>query len=175
MRQPARITCISRMMLAKTLGSFVLTAVADIVGCSRPYVWLKKHGSVWLRVPAPCCLTLCAWLLSFHPTAAGRVSAAYGSVYISGAMLWLWLRDAVRPTLWDGIGVAVSLLGMAIMMLSARHSSTLSLTLRGRSCHTVLHAAIISPEGTCTSFAPHDRCVQGRPITYQSHRRHSSG
>jgi small multidrug resistance family-3 protein len=109
------------MSIAQTFGLFVLTAFAEIIGCYLPYLWLKKHGSGWLLVPAACSLALFAWLLSLHPTAAGRVYAAYGGVYISVAMLWLWLIDSVRPTLWDGIGVAVSLLGMAIMMFSSHH------------------------------------------------------
>ena len=103
----------------------MLTAFAEIVGCYLPYLCLKKHGSGWLLVPAASSLALFAWLLSLHPTAAGRVYAAYGGVYISVAILWLWLIDSVWPTLWDCIGVAVSLLGMAIIMFSARYSSTL--------------------------------------------------
>jgi small multidrug resistance family-3 protein len=108
------------MIFLKTLGLFVLTALAEIIGCYLPYLWLKKQGSVWLLLPAALSLAVFAWLLSLHPTAAGRVYAAYGGVYISVAILWLWLVDAVRPTLWDCIGVAVCLLGMAIIMFSSR-------------------------------------------------------
>lgn len=106
------------MIIAKTLGLFVLTALAEIVGCYLPYLWLKKQGSVWLLVPAACSLALFAWLLSLHPTAAGRVYAAYGGVYISVAIVWLWRVDSVRPTVWDVVGVAVSLLVMAIIMFA---------------------------------------------------------
>jgi small multidrug resistance family-3 protein len=106
------------MIIAKTLGLFVLTALAEILGCYPPYLWLKKQGSVWLLVPAACSLALFAWLLSLHPTAAGRVYGAYGGVYISVAILWLWLIDSVRPTVWNVIGVAVSLLGTVIIMFS---------------------------------------------------------
>ena len=105
------------MFIAKTLGLFVATALAEIVGCYLPYLWLKKSGSAWLLLPAAASLALFAWLLSLHPTAAGRVYAAYGGVYISVAILWLWLVDAVRPTAWDLLGVAVCLVGMAIIML----------------------------------------------------------
>jgi small multidrug resistance family-3 protein len=108
------------MRIAKTFMLFILTACAEIVGCYLPYLWLKQNGSVWFLVPAACSLALFVWLLSLHPTAAGRVYAAYGGVYVSVAILWLWLIDAVRPTLWDCIGVAVALLGMAIIMLAAR-------------------------------------------------------
>jgi len=66
-----------------------------------------------------------AWLLSLHPTAAGRVYAAYGGVYIPVAILWLWLVDSVRPTAWDIVGVAVCLLGMGIIIWGARPASSL--------------------------------------------------
>lgn len=108
------------MYITRTFGLFILTALAEIVGCYLPYLWLKHHGSAWLLVPAACSLALFAWLLSLHPTAAGRVYAAYGGVYVSMAIVWLWLVDDVRPTRWDIIGVAVSLLGMAIIMFAPR-------------------------------------------------------
>jgi small multidrug resistance family-3 protein len=73
-------------------------------------------------LPAAASLALFAWLLSLHPTAAGRVYAAYGGVYVSVAILWLWLVDAVRPTPWDLLGVAICLLGMSIIMLGSRHA-----------------------------------------------------
>ena len=109
------------MLLAKTLALFVLTANAEIVGCYLPYLWLRKHGSAWLLLPAAASLAVFAWLLSLHPTAAGRVYAAYGGVYVAVAMLWLWLVDAVRPTAWDLFGAAVCLVGMAIIMLGPHH------------------------------------------------------
>ena len=105
--------------LVKTLGLFVITAIAEILGCYLPYLWLKKGASVWLLVPAALSLALFAWLLSLHPTAAGRVYAAYGGVYVSVAILWLWLVDTVRPTTWDLVGLVFCLLGMAVIMLGA--------------------------------------------------------
>ncbi len=108
------------MELAKTFLLFVVTAVAEIVGCYLPYLWLKQDKSAWLLVPAAGCLALFAWLLTLHPTAAGRVYAAYGGVYIGVAMVWLMLVDKVKPTPTDWIGVAVSLVGMAIIILGRR-------------------------------------------------------
>ncbi|RXS41690.1 hypothetical protein EST55_11970 [Idiomarina sp. 29L] len=43
-----------------------MTAIAEIVGCYLPYLWLKKDGSAWLLIPA----------------AISRVYAAYGGVYV---------------------------------------------------------------------------------------------
>lgn len=49
------------------------------------------------------------------------VYAAYGGVYVSVAIIWLWLVDAVRPTPWDIAGVLICLTGMAVIMLGAHH------------------------------------------------------
>lgn len=106
----------------KTLGLFLVTAVAEIVGCYLPYLWLREGKSVWLLVPGALSLALFAWLLSLHPTAAGRVYAAYGGVYICVAILWLWTVDGIRPNVWDVVGSGVALLGMAIIMFAPRSS-----------------------------------------------------
>lgn len=71
-------------------------------------------------MPAALSLAAFAWLLSLHPQAAGRVYAAYGGVYISVALAWLWMVDSVRPTVTDWIGVGLCLTGMAVIMLGAR-------------------------------------------------------
>lgn len=89
------------MIVIKTLGLFALTAIAEIVGCYLPYVWLRKDGSPWLLVPGAASLALFAWLLTLHPTAAGRVYAAYGGIYVTVALLWLWRVDRVAVTAWD--------------------------------------------------------------------------
>lgn len=107
----------------KTFLLFVVTAVAEIVGCYLPYLWLKQERSAWLLLPAAASLALFAWLLTLHPTAAGRVYAAYGGVYVGVALLWLMLVDKVRPTTTDWVGVAVSLAGMAIIMFGPRSDS----------------------------------------------------
>jgi len=107
----------------KTLALFIVTALAEIIGCYLPYLWLKKGATAWLIVPAALSLALFSWLLSLHPAAAGRVYAAYGGVYVSVALLWLWTVDAIKPTLWDVVGAGVSLTGMCIIMFAPRHAS----------------------------------------------------
>ena len=104
----------------KTLALFLLTALAEIVGCYLPYLWLREGKSIWLLIPAALSLGLFAWLLSLHPTATGRVYAAYGGVYIMMALLWLWAVDGIQPTQWDLIGAGIALLGMAIIMFAPR-------------------------------------------------------
>jgi small multidrug resistance family-3 protein len=106
--------------LIKTFLLFALTAVAEIVGCYLPYLWLKEGKSMWLLVPAAISLAVFAWLLTLHPAAAGRIYAAYGGVYIGVAIIWLWLVEGIRPTGWDIVGAGVAMLGMAIIMFSPR-------------------------------------------------------
>lgn len=106
--------------MLKTLFLFALTAVAEIVGCYLPYLWLKAGKSAWLLLPAAASLALFAWLLTLHPTAAGRIYAAYGGVYIGVAILWLWVVDGIKPTGWDVLGAGVAMLGMAMIMFAPR-------------------------------------------------------
>lgn len=83
-----------------------------------PYLWLRQGKSALLLVPASLSLALFAWLLSLHPTAAGRVYAAHGGVYVVVAIMWLWMVEGVRPTVWDISGAVVALAGIAIIMFA---------------------------------------------------------
>lgn len=110
------------MFEPKTFGLFVATAIAEIVGCYLPYLWLTKGAPAWVLLPAAGSLALFVWLLTLHPTAAGRVYAAYGGVYVATAILWLWAIDGVRPTIWDLADAAVTITGMGIIMFAPRYA-----------------------------------------------------
>lgn len=105
-----------KRMILKTFFLFVVTAIAEIVGCYLPYVWLRKGGSPWLLVPAALSLALFAWLLTMHPAASGRVYAAYGCVYVATALSWLKFVDGVSLSTTDMLGGAVALVGMLIIV-----------------------------------------------------------
>jgi small multidrug resistance family-3 protein len=99
----------------RTLGLYALTALAEIVGCYLPYRWLRRGDSVLLLVPAAASLALFAWLLTLHPSAAGRTYAAYGGVYVVVAIGWLWAVDGQTPDRWDLAGAGVTLVGMSLI------------------------------------------------------------
>ena len=105
------------MELLRIAGLFAVTALAEIVGCYLPWLVLKQGRSVWLLVPAAASLALFAWLLTLHPSAAGRTYAAYGGMYIAAALVWLWLVDGVTLTRWDLAGASIALIGMAVIAL----------------------------------------------------------
>lgn len=96
---------------------FAVTAVAEIVGCYLPWLVLRQGRSAWLLIPAAISLALFAWLLTLHPTAAGRTYAAYGGMYIAVALLWLRFVDGLALTRWDVAGAAIALVGMAVIAL----------------------------------------------------------
>jgi small multidrug resistance family-3 protein len=105
------------MFILKSFGLFALTALAEIVGCYLPYLWLKKGASAWLLLPAFASLIAFVWLLTLHPVAAGRVYAAYGGVYVAVALVWLSRVERVPLTTWDITGAAVAITGMGIIVL----------------------------------------------------------
>lgn len=108
------------MVVAKTIALFVVTAVAEIIGCYLPFLWLRHGRPAWYLAPAAVSLTAFAWLLSLHPTGAGRTYAAYGGVYVTVAVSWMWLVEKQKPDRWDLIGSAVALIGMAIIAFGPR-------------------------------------------------------
>ena len=105
------------MELLRIAGLFAVTALAEIVGCYLPWLVLKQGRSIWLLIPAAASLALFAWLLTLHPSAAGRTYAAYGGMYIAVALVWLWLVDGVTLTRWDLTGASIALIGMAVIAL----------------------------------------------------------
>lgn len=108
------------MNILTTAALFAVTAVAEIVGCYLPYLWLRQGRSPWLLIPAALSLAVFSWLLTLHPAAAGRTYAAYGGVYVTIALAWLWAVDGVRLQRWDYVGVALCLAGMAVIMFAPR-------------------------------------------------------
>ena len=105
------------MELMRLIFLFAVTALTEIIGCYLPWLVFKQGKSYLLLLPAAMSLALFAWLLTLHPTAAGRTYAAYGGMYIAVALLWLRLVDGISLTRWDITGAAIALAGMAIIAL----------------------------------------------------------
>ena len=110
----------SALFLLKTLGLFIATAIAEIVGCYLPYLWLKEGHSVWLLIPAAISLALFAYLLTFHPAESGRVYAAYGGIYIMMSLLWVALVEKHLPSIWDGLGAMLCIVGALVIFFNAQ-------------------------------------------------------
>ncbi len=100
-----------------TFCLFLLTALAEILGCYFPYLILNQERSHWLWVPTALSLVVFVWLLTLHPAASGRIYAAYGGVYVLSALLWLRFVDQVSLSRWDLVGGMVVLIGATIIIL----------------------------------------------------------
>jgi small multidrug resistance family-3 protein len=120
-RRARAIANVLGMQVARTVSLFVATAVCEIVGCYLAYAWLRLGRTPLLLAPAAASLAAFAWLLTLHPTAAGRTYAAYGGVYVATALLWMWIVEGQRPDGWDVVGAAVTLAGMAVIAFGPRH------------------------------------------------------
>lgn len=105
---------------AKTAVLFFVTAVAEILGCYLAYLYLRQGASAWVLLPAGVSLCVFVWLLTLPDSAAGRIYAAYGGVYVATAVLWLWLIEGHRPDAWDLIGAGVAIAGMGIILFAPR-------------------------------------------------------
>ena len=89
--------------------------------CFAFWAWLKLDKSPFWLAPGMVSLALFASLLTLIPSeAAGRAYAAYAGVYIADSILWLWLMESQRPDRWDLTGLAVCLVGSAIILLPSR-------------------------------------------------------
>lgn len=98
---------------------YMAAALAEIAGCYSFWAWLCMGKSVAWLGPGCISLVVFAFLLTQVDTAAaGRAYAAYGGVYISIALVWLWLAEGVRPDRWDLLGAGLCLLGVCVILLT---------------------------------------------------------
>lgn len=96
-------------------------ALAEIAGCYAFWAWLRLDRSPLWIAPGMISLALFAWLLTLIDSdAAGRAYAAYGGVYISASLLWLWAIEGVRPDRWDIWGALICLTGAGVILLGPR-------------------------------------------------------
>ena len=103
---------------------FLAAAIAEIAGCFAFWAWLRLGASIWWLVPGTFALMAFAYLLSLADSQfAGRAYAAYGGIYISAALLWMWVAEGHKPDRWDVTGTAICLVGAAIILLMPRQIS----------------------------------------------------
>ena len=103
------------MLVLKVTALFVATAIAEIVGCWLVLLW-RKGESAWLLVPAALSVAAFACVLTLHPVASGRFSAAYAGISGASAIAWLVLVDGARLDSIDVLGGGLILLGALVMV-----------------------------------------------------------
>ena len=104
-----------------SLFAFAAAAVAEIAGCFAFWAWARLDRSAWWLLPGIACLVAFAWLLTRVDAAfAGRAYAAYGGIYITASLAWLWLVEGSRPDRFDLVGAALCLAGAGVILAGRR-------------------------------------------------------
>jgi len=87
------------MFVLKSIGLFVLAAVAEIGGAY--FVWQgvrEKRGLLWIGAGI-IALGMYGFFATFQPSPHfGRILAAYGGVFVAGSLVWGVVFDGSDPT-----------------------------------------------------------------------------
>lgn len=93
-------------------------AILEIAGCFAFWAWLREGRSPLWLAPGLAALAGFAFLLTrIDASHAGRAYAAYGGIYVTASIAWLWLVERQVPDRWDLIGLVVCLAGSAIIVM----------------------------------------------------------
>ncbi len=104
-----------------TAGWYVLAAFAEIAGCFAVWAWLRLgHSALWTAPGAVSLIFFAYALTRVDADFAGRSYAAYGGVYITASLLWLWGVEGKMPDRWDMAGATLCLCGAAVILLAPR-------------------------------------------------------
>ena len=104
----------------KTIGLFVIAALAEIGGAYLIWRWRNLGQSAWLALIGATLLFLYGFIQTVQTFTFGRVFAAYGGIFIATATLWGWWVDGHTPDRWDWLGAGVCLLGAALIVWGPR-------------------------------------------------------
>lgn len=109
------------MEVIRSVGLFVLAAVAEIGGAWLVWQGVREHrGVVWVGAGI-----IALGLYGFVATLQsdphfGRILAAYGGIFVAGSLAWGMALDGFRPDRYDIAGAFVCLVGVAIIMYAPR-------------------------------------------------------
>ena len=108
-------------MLYSTM-MFLLAGLAEIGGGYLIWLWLREGRPFTWGIAGGIALVLYGVIATFQTFPSfGRVYAAYGGIFIVLSVLWGWGVDQETPDLYDWIGAAICLIGVAVMLWAPRH------------------------------------------------------
>ncbi|GAB3758482.1 YnfA family protein [Microlunatus parietis] len=112
------------MIILRSIGLFLLAAVAEIGGAWLVWQGLREHKG-WLWVGAGViALGLYGFVATLQPDPHfGRILAAYGGIFVAGSLAWAMIVDGFRPDRWDVLGALICLAGVIVIMYAPRSES----------------------------------------------------
>lgn len=111
------------MTVLRSVGLFVLAAVAEIGGAWLVWQGWREERGVWWIAGGVVALGAYGFVATFQPDPNfGRILAAYGGVFVAGSLAWGMLVDHFRPDRWDLLGATICLIGVGIIMYAPRTS-----------------------------------------------------
>jgi small multidrug resistance family-3 protein len=106
--------------VTRNVAIFVLAAFFEIAGCFAFWSWLRRGATPLVALLGGLSLIAFAVALARVDSGfAGRAYAAYGGIYISASLAWLWVVEGQRPTSTDVAGAAVAIVGAVVILAFA--------------------------------------------------------
>lgn len=105
------------MTPVRSLLLFALAALAEIGGAWLVWQGWREHRGPWWIAAGMLTLGAYGLVAALQPEQQfGRVLAAYGGVFVAGALGWGVVVDGFRPDRWDLAGAGLCLLGVVVIM-----------------------------------------------------------
>jgi small multidrug resistance family-3 protein len=107
--------------VVRSIGLFVLAAVAEIGGAYLVWQAVRERRGWWLAVLGGVALFIYGFVATLQRDSNfGRILAAYGGVFVAGSLAWGVVFDGFRPDRYDVVGAAICLIGVAVIMYAPR-------------------------------------------------------
>ncbi len=109
------------MTVARTVGLFVLAALAEIGGAWLVWQGVREDRGLLFVGAGIMALAAYGFVATFQSDPNfGRVLAAYGGVFVIGSLVWGIVADGFEPDRYDIVGASLCLLGVGVIMFAPR-------------------------------------------------------
>ncbi|MFN8527486.1 MAG: YnfA family protein [Anaerolineae bacterium] len=106
--------------LLQTVGLFCLAAFCELGGAYLIWQWQRSGKPVWWALIGTITLFFYGLVQTAQNFGFGRAFAAYGGIFIAGALLWGWIVDGHAPDVWDVVGAVICLIGAGVILFAPR-------------------------------------------------------
>lgn len=109
------------MSIARTIGLFIVAAIAEIGGAWLIWQGAREHrGVAWIGAGMVALAGYGFVATLQEDNNFGRILAAYGGIFVAGSLAWGIVADGFRPDRWDYVGSVICLIGVAVIMFAPR-------------------------------------------------------